>query len=260
MRVIKKQSRLFIMLPVAMSISLLTTAHAQTPPVPAGAILNQLNQNNADKGSQKPLSNVEVMPYEAINFVGDDNKLVGLADKFQQRFIGKKVTNDQVIQELNAYVQKEHGYAVTFLKVLNKERENSYGYIDAIKFDGIRIQNNSRMSLKTLEDVLNYKIKVGDTVDVAQLERNTTLAQELPGIAAQYAMVPGKAPNSTALEAIVIDQARQTGYLGRAYASKSWLYFAHTKEQMSHVIIIPAGTFAAASQASFATAILAHNV
>ena len=46
----------------------------------------------------------------------------------------------------------------------------------------------------------------------------------------------------------------------RAYASKSWLYFAHTKEQMSHVIIIPAGTFAAASQASFATAILAHNV
>lgn len=190
----------------------LAQAQIQTPP--SGAILNQLNQNNGVPHSTPNLTSATVAPFSGIHFVGDDSKLIGLAEAYQRQFIGKKVTPEQVIQEINAYVQKEHGYAVTFLKAESKADNNTYGYIDAIKYDGVKLQNSSKLNSTKLLDVLNYKMHIGKPVDVAQLERNTTIASELPGVVNQYGMVPGQAPNSTALGVNSGNEGLQTGYLG----------------------------------------------
>ena len=189
-------------------------AQAQTATPPSGAILNQLNQGNAQARPTTTTQNANVTPFEALNFVGDNSKLIGLADVFQRQFIGKKVSPDQVIQELNAYVQKEHGYPVTFIKSEADPKSNTYGYIDAIKYEGVKIQNSSKLNSKKLEEVLNYNVEVGKPVDVAQLERNTTVASELPGVVNQFGMIPGQSPNSTALGVTTLNDSLQSGYLG----------------------------------------------
>lgn len=179
--------------------------------VPGGAILNQLNdQNRADLSGQVLQIPEEVVVFEGLKFVGPNQAIIDAANAYQQQDIGEKLSISDFITKLNHWMQTEKHFAITFIR----QQDGTYSYLDQVIYEGADISNASGLRDGIADSVINYGVNPNQPVDVAQLERNATIQNELPGVVGQYGMVPGNANGTTRLRDQVGNGSRFTGHLG----------------------------------------------
>ena len=209
-----KQKLLVFLLPSAFFSFALAQVSPIAPPiptVPSGAILNQLNEQNRPETFNQvaPISD-DVVTFEGLKFVGSNPDIIAAANEFQRADIGQKLSISAFITKLNHWIQTEKHFPITFVK----QKDGSYTYIDQVIYEGADIHNNSNLREEIIRGVINYGVEQGKPIDVAQLERNTTIQNELPGVIGQFGMLPGSATGATRLNDHIGNGDRVTGYVG----------------------------------------------
>lgn len=169
------------------------------PPFDAGALLEQLNRQTAPK-TVTPPPLPDSQPQEVL---GDfelrelPQDLVPVATAYLRAFVGKPVRIDALLMSLYAHLQQRNPRD-NYIFVARKVGNRHVFVAQKVSFDGVTVASNgSRSSDAFLAGLMGYGMKAGSPLDYAQISRNATVINELPGVVSQFNMKPGAAPGSS---------------------------------------------------------------
>jgi len=182
-----------------------------TPP-DAGALLNQSKKNLDAQFNTIPLtsSSFEYEVFNGFEYKNLSVEQVAFANKLTASFVGKKLIIAGLVQELEREFQDRNEPYVFLLT-----REDGKVILSATKVNlgKIVVTNQSRFKSLRIQGIASYGLKEGDPVNRRQLERNTTVLREVPGIINQYGMVPGATEGETDLMIKTVDGPMYSGSL-----------------------------------------------
>jgi len=174
----------------------------------AGGLLNQYKQSLDSLVSATPLGSgsTEYVQFDGFQFAGLDAAQQERAQELVKPYLGKKIILGKLISDLERDFQ-DAGQPFVFILSKNDAKSKGLPLLTATKvtYGKAQIVNESRLNNGLLDGIINWGVSNNAPVDRPQLERNSSVLNEVPGIINQFGMRPGANEGDTDLVAKSID-------------------------------------------------------
>jgi hemolysin activation/secretion protein len=169
----------------------------------------------------------------------------GLAQKDSERanelvapYLTKKIVIGRLIAELERDFQ-DHGNPLVF--ILTRVDKKLVLTATKVNFGHVLVNNTSNLSTSLLQDTLANGISEGKPLNRPQLEHNSSVLNEVPGVINQYGMKPGSKPGETDLSVTTTDAPWYNGSMSVDNSSQNVLGMYSGRGNLSLVNLLGRG-------------------
>ena len=168
----------------------------------AAGMLNQYKQSLDSLISTAPLNDgaANYQEFNGFDFEGLTPTQKSRAQSLVAPYVGKKIIIGKLINELERNFQDQGD---PFVFVLTETKALPVLTASKVNYGKAEINNASNLNSSLLQGILDFGVKDGAPVDRPQLERNTSVLNEVPGVINQFGMRPGAKQGDTDLVANV---------------------------------------------------------
>ena len=151
------------------------------------ALLNYYKQDldSLTKDSDAEINKNVTEEFNGFEFKRLEQKESERANELAAPYLGKKIVIGRLIAELERDFQ-DHGNPVVF--ILTRIDKKLILTATKVNFGHVRVNNTSNLSTRFLHDTLVNGISEGKPLNRPQLEHNSSVLNEVPGVINQYGM------------------------------------------------------------------------
>ena len=169
--------------------------------------VNKIPEIDADK--------IITEDFNGFEYKGLEPSDTDRANELLAPYLGKKVVLSRLVTELERDFQ-DHKTPLVF--ILSRVDDKPVLTATKVNFGHVKINNSSNLSSSLLQDTLANNITEGEPLNRPQLEHNSSVLNEVPGVINQYGMQPGSKHGETDL---VVTTTNTPWYSGSMSADNS---------------------------------------
>jgi len=162
--------------------------------------LNKVPEIDADK--------IVTEEFTGFEFKGLESNDSDRANELLAPYLGKQVVLSRLITELERDFQ-DHKVPLVF--ILSRVDNKPVLTASKVNFGHVAINNSSNLNTSLLQDTLTNNIAEGEPLNRPQLEHNSSVLNEVPGVINQYGMQPGSKHGETDLVVTTTDTPWYSG-------------------------------------------------
>ncbi len=204
------------------------------------ALLNYYKQDldSLTKDSDAEINKNVTEEFNGFEFKRLEQKESERANELAAPYLGKKIVIGRLIAELERDFQ-DHGNPVVF--ILTRIDKKLILTATKVNFGHVRVNNTSNLSTRFLQDTLANGISEGKPLNRPQLEHNSSVLNEVPGVINQYGMKPGSKPGETDLSVTTTDAPWYNGSMSVDNSSQNVLGMYSGRGNLSLVNLLGRG-------------------